>query len=62
MGIDNDKEEDNEENVGDIAHNLPNLVDWRRIFEGDWLDNEELFDLGIDSVNGFAEGAGSWTN
>lgn len=59
MRIDDDKEEYDEEDVSDVAHDLPDLIDGRTRIKRDRFDDEKLLNLGVESINGFAKCIGN---
>lgn len=52
LGVDDDENEDDEENVTDVAGIFPDGVDGRGIIGGEGLDGEEIFDEAIEGVDG----------
>ena len=55
LRIDNQKQEDNENNISDIANIRPDDVNRGFIIGGNWLDHEEIFDSGIKRIDPLGE-------
>ena len=62
LRVNNQKQENNENNISDIANIRPDDVNRGFIIGGNWLDNEEIFDSRIKCVDSFGEETGGRTD
>lgn len=56
LGVDDDEEENDENNIGNLTGFLPDFVDGGFVVGGDGLDDEEIVDVTINTVDEFAGG------
>lgn len=62
LRINDDKEEDDENDVGDVAGVLPDEVDGRVSFHTKgWNDRKTIYDV-VDSIDEFGDDAGGWAD
>jgi len=62
LRIDNDKEEDDEDNISDIAEITPDYMNRGVIVDGDWIDFDEIFENFVGAVNNVSEKTSSRTD
>lgn len=62
LGIDDDEDEDNEDDVGEVSHVGPDLENWGGGVGDERLHDEKLFDKTINSVDEAATGVQDRTN
>ena len=62
LGIDDDQDKDNKDDVSDAADVFPDETDGGFFIEGDGFDNEEVFDDVVNTVDGVRDDAGGRTD
>ena len=62
LRVNNQKQENNENNISDIANIRPDDVNRGFIIGGNWFDDEEIFDSGIECVDSLGEKTGGRTD